>query len=705
MTTGRQSLRERLERQRVRVASPGPQSLPPRALSPEPRLPPSDPVPSLPGHSPAPQSVPVRAPSPEPLPLRTAAEPGLPMPSPAPEGESREEKIARLRAAVARTEAGWKTRAQTHRTALADSETPAPRPTANRPLDHRSLRERMSRYRRPTGEDDFVRVAAIPAQKGHERSDHDYPLPDPYGRTSLSRLPAVPRSLSARLEIDPAREGVDFGRALFVDTETGGLSGGTGTVAFLIGFGRFEGNSFRVTQFRLRSLDREPEMLVEVAAFVGERPEIVSYNGSGFDMPLLETRFVLNGLPNPFSESRHLDLLPLARRLFAPRHGNAKLIHLEGAVLNVPRDDDIPGDQIPAIFFESLRNGGHPAMESVLSHHRYDIRTLPALTLEAVSRLEDGWDSEHGEDLLGVGQHLWKREEREAATGLFERALDAGLSGRNRDRCLLRLGEQRKREGDWLAAMVSWEQVRKADTREYLEALEWFAKYEQHHREDFDRALAHIEDAQDRLERVPDWSDETRRRQRGEWEQRAVLLPQHRDRFLLRLGEQRKREGDWTAALVLWKEVRVADTREYLAALRWFAKFEEHQCGDFEKALARVRDAQERLGGVPELSAATLGRLRGEWRHRAARLLDRIARRAAGRTEEGSVPVRSAAADGGEEGHLVAGVEGGVAGAEAVVDGDADGVGVGGEGRMAADEFVPDGAGGQAGSALQLDPA
>ena len=446
------------------------------------------------------------------------------MPSPAPEGESREEKIARLRAAVARTEAGWKTRAQTHRTAIADSETPALRPTTNRPLDHRSLRERMSRYRRPSAEDDPAPVAAPRAEEGHERSDHDYPLSARYGRVSLLRLPSIPRSLSARLETDPARSGVDFGRALFVDTETSGLSGGTGTFAFLIGVGRVSGDSFRVTQFRLKSLSGEREMLEEVAAFVGGNPEIVSYNGTGFDLPLLETRFAMNELPNPFADSRHFDLLPLARRLFIPRHENARLIHLEAEVLGVERDDDIPGARIPSIFFEALRNGGHPAMESVLSHHRYDILTLPALSLEAASRLKDGWDSENGEDLLGVAQHLWKREEREAATLLFERALDAGLSRRNRHRCLLFLGEQRKREGDWSGAITLWQQVEAADTREYLESLEWLAKYEEHQRGDFERALAHVHDAQDRLPRIPDWSEEAIRRHRSEWSRRAVRL-------------------------------------------------------------------------------------------------------------------------------------------------------------------------------------
>ena len=383
----------------------------------------------------------------------------------------------------------------------------------------------MARYRRPTVENGFApTVATASAEEGYERSDHDYPLSAPYGRRSLSRLPSIPKSLSARLETDPERPSVDFSGALFLDIETSGLSLGTGTIVFLVGFGRVDGDCFRVTQFRLRSLDSERKMLEEVAAFVGDHPGLVTYNGRCFDLPLLETRFSMERLPNPFAHSPHLDLLPPSRRLFFPRHESARLGHLEREVLEVERDDDIPGHQIPSVFDQSIRYGPHPAMGSVLEHNRYDLLTLAALTLEAGSRLENGWDSEHGEDLLGVGQHLWKREEREAATSLFERALDAGLSGRNRDRCLLRLGEQRKRKGDWPAAMARWEQVRKADTREYLEALEWFAKFEEHQRGDFDRALAHVRDAQDRLPRVPDLPDEALLRRRDEWAHRAIRL-------------------------------------------------------------------------------------------------------------------------------------------------------------------------------------
>ena len=461
------------------------------------------------------------------------------LPAGGPPGERREEKLARLRAALQRTEAGWKTPRKTPRktpspprpaseAAPGADEPPAPSDETPRPaarLDHRSLRQRMSRIRSARALRPAESLPTAPAfGPGHERSDHDFPTDAAYGGHPLSRLATLPPSLAARLEPDADTPGVSLDRALFLDTETSGLAGGTGTFAFLIGVGALAGDRFRVTQFLLRSPAAEREMLEEFLAALGDRPEFVTYNGKSFDLPLLEARLALNGLPNPFADAAHLDLLTPARRLYLPRHESAKLFHLENRVLGVERHDDIPGAQIPAIFFEFLRNGEHPAMESVLEHNRYDIRSLAALTVESALRLDEDWDSEHGADLHGVGAHLLKREEHEAANRLFERALAAGLSGRNRDRCLLHLGEERKRRGDWPAATALWQRIEEADTPEYLEALRWFAKYEEHENHDYARALSHVHDAQDRLDRVPARFDETLPRRREDWARRASRL-------------------------------------------------------------------------------------------------------------------------------------------------------------------------------------
>ncbi len=364
----------------------------------------------------------------------------------------------------------------------------------------RSVRERPVTARPPAA----PAVPVGPAvREPFRREDHEFPLDSDYAGGALGRLPLVSPELAARLNLQPDEPGVDLGRAVFVDTETSGLAGGTGTFAFLIGAGWVEDGRFRIAQFLLRDPSAERAMLESFAGLVDAGRDLVTYNGKSFDVPLLETRFALNALPAPFRRSAHLDLLPPARRLFKPGHESAKLGHLERSVLGVERDDDIPGAGIPQVFFEFLHAGHHPLMKSVLSHNRYDLLTLAALAVRAAERLEDDWDSEDPASLHGVGDHLWRREESERAVSFLERALAAGLGGRLRDRCLLQLGEHWKRLDRWDAACDLWGQVADLDIPERLDALVWFAKHEEHRRGDFGAALLHVEDALERLSRVP----------------------------------------------------------------------------------------------------------------------------------------------------------------------------------------------------------
>lgn len=361
------------------------------------------------------------------------------------------------------------------------------------------------------------------ADEPFSREDHDVPLASRYGGADLVQLLEVSEEAAARLQIRPEEPGVDLSRALFLDTETSGLAGGTGTFAFLIGVGFVEEDRFRVTQFLLRNPLGEAAMLEELTVLAAGRRDLVTYNGGSFDLPLLETRFALNGVRSPFRDARHLDLLHPARRLFKPRHENARLSTLERELLEVERDDDIPGDRIPQVFFDFLRYGHHPAMESVLAHNRYDIVTLAALALRALERMDGDWHSDDPADLHGAGHHFWRRGESEVAIPLLERALSAGLAGRNRDRCLLDLGERRKQLGDWDGAIELWRRVSIVDSRERLDVLVWLAKHEEHQRKEPARALTHVEDALERLPRI-EMGRETSRRYRKELERRATRL-------------------------------------------------------------------------------------------------------------------------------------------------------------------------------------
>ena len=511
MTSGRISLAERIARSRARTVTAPLAPPDPARIS---ELPPEDPA-FRPGPT-----------APEPA----APEPVAPGPA-APEPVAQNQKAARLaraRELIRRTEGGWK---ELRVAGASNIDTAPGEPRLATPAASFGSRQALDSPKALDGrtgeEQTFPPAPDGPASSAAEepfsREDHDFPLASRYGGADLLRLTEVSEQETARLHIRSGEAGVDLARALFLDTETSGLAGGTGTFAFLIGIGYVEEDRFRVTQFLMRNPLGEAAMLEELAVLVAGRRDLVTYNGGSFDLPLLETRFALNGLRSPFRSARHLDLLHPARRLFKPRHENARLSTLEREVLEVERDDDIPGDRIPQVFFDFLRHGRHPAMESVLAHNRYDIVTLAALALKALERMADDWYSDDPADLHGAGHHFWRRGESEVAIPLLERALSAGLSGKNRDRCLLDLGERRKQLGDWAGAIDLWRQVSPMDSRERLDVLVWFAKHEEHQRKDPARALTHVEDALERLPRV-DMGRETTGRYRKELEKRASRL-------------------------------------------------------------------------------------------------------------------------------------------------------------------------------------
>ena len=444
------------------------------------------------------------------------------------ESDAKAARLARARELIRRTERGWKelrvAGAENAETAPREARLATPAASFGSPgaLDSPEAFDSFTDEDQPfvPGPDS---PATSEAEEPFSREDHDFPLASRYGGADLLRLTEVSEQETARLQIRSGEAGVDLARALFLDTETSGLAGGTGTFAFLIGVGYVQEDRFRVTQFLMRNPLGEAAMLEELAVVAAGRRDLVTYNGGSFDLPLLETRFALNGVPSLFRGARHLDLLHPARRLFKPRHENARLATLEREVLEVERDDDIPGDRIPQVFFDFLRNGRHPAMESVLAHNRYDIVTLAALALRALERMADDWYSDDPADLHGAGHHFWRRGESEVAIPLLERALSAGLSGRNRDRCLLDLGERRKQLGDWTGAIELWRQVSTMDSRERLDVLVWFAKHEEHQRKDPAQALTHVEDALERLPRV-EMGRETAGRYRKDLEKRGTRL-------------------------------------------------------------------------------------------------------------------------------------------------------------------------------------
>src|SRR5207249_3171749 len=174
----------------------------------------------------------------------------------------------------------------------------------------------------------------------------EYPLTHVHGREPLAPAFTAPLELLSTVARAAAPAG-DSRRLLFLDTETTGLAGGTGTYAFLVGVGRLDGDRFVVVQYFMRDFDEEPALLAALVPLLEQAAGVVTFNGSGFDLPLLETRFVLARRRWP-TLLPHLDLLPPARRVFTLRCADCRLTTLEREVIGLERENDVPGALIPA---------------------------------------------------------------------------------------------------------------------------------------------------------------------------------------------------------------------------------------------------------------------------------------------------------------------------------------------------------------------
>lgn len=172
------------------------------------------------------------------------------------------------------------------------------------------------------------------------------------------------------------------GRALLhFDTETTGLSGGTGTRAFMIGAADWVDRKLRVRQLYLTMMAGEQAMLEVFAGWLLPETVLVSYNGRCYDSPLLATRYRLARMANPLTGLRHLDLLFPVRRRFRGVWENCRLATIERQWLGVIREDDLPGSEAPRAWRDYLRGDSAVDLRRVLAHNDQDLRSLSALLL------------------------------------------------------------------------------------------------------------------------------------------------------------------------------------------------------------------------------------------------------------------------------------------------------------------------------------
>ena len=286
---------------------------------------------------------------------------------------------------------------------------------------------------------------------------------------------------------DPAFKGENWniGRVLFLDTETTGLSGGAGTVAFEIGLGFIDARGMVIRQYVMRDYGEEGPMLSEIADLIRKFDTIVSFNGKSFDLPLLESRMVMNQIRMPLMQMPHLDLLHAARRVYKLRLGRCNLAALEEAVLGLGREDDLPGAQVPQRYFDYVKTKEFALLEDVLRHNFDDVKSLAALTGHLCAAFREPETIVHPQDLFGVGKTLLRAGRTERGQKCLKIAGRSTLaSGAH-----MVLASSYKRQRSWAQAIDTWKSMIArgvGGTAPYIE----LAKYYEHIEKDMPRALS-----------------------------------------------------------------------------------------------------------------------------------------------------------------------------------------------------------------------
>jgi uncharacterized protein YprB with RNaseH-like and TPR domain len=241
------------------------------------------------------------------------------------------------------------------------------------------------------------------------------------GRAPISCAREANAELLALLALDPRLVGCDPGRALFLDTETTGLSGGAGTVAFLVGMGWWCDGTLVLEQLLVRTLGEEAPVLERVAERMAQASMLVTFNGKSFDLPLLRTRFVMTRMAVP-PEPPHLDLLHVARRVHRRRLGQktCRLVVIEREVLGFERQDDIESRDVSACYWHFLRTGDARALIGVIEHNAWDVVAMAALVGLYGEPLQEG---AHAADLIGVAQTLHRARALDRAMVMAEAAV------------------------------------------------------------------------------------------------------------------------------------------------------------------------------------------------------------------------------------------------------------------------------------------
>lgn len=262
---------------------------------------------------------------------------------------------------------------------------------------------------------------------------------------------------------------------LYLDTETTGLSGGVGTIAFEIGVGYFTPSGFVVEQFLMHDYPEEAQMLTRLRTLMQRFSVICTFNGRTFDIPLLKSRFLMNRIPDDTIPTAHADVLYPARRIWKLRLKKCTLGHLEEQLLHVERDDDLPGALVPQTYFQYLKDGNFAPLMRVLEHNKQDIVSLAQLFYYLCERVARPETMQNEEDLFSLARALQKQGETQAASKCYRMS----AKGAMRQQAFHAIAADEKRHGHTEAAIKLYQaMLRRGD--DPVGACEALAKLYEH---------------------------------------------------------------------------------------------------------------------------------------------------------------------------------------------------------------------------------
>lgn len=317
-----------------------------------------------------------------------------------------------------------------------------------------------------------------------------------YGCVSLEAARSFSPGILSRLY--DGVENVLIEQALFFDTETTGLAGGSGSYAFLVGLGYFQDGDFITEQLLLRDFSDEAAMLERLTQLALSHTSLISFNGKCFDVPLLSTRFAMHRREDPMRSLPHFDLLHVCRRLWGQsKLRDCRLETLERYVLKEVRVGDIPGWMIPDVFFSFLRDRCVGPLKPIVDHNRRDVLAMVGLCAwlaDILSQDEPGAANPGDPDLCVALARLWSElGHRDRSTALYHDVLKRdGLSYGVRFEAMYRWARDLKHQGEYDRAAKVWYHLLMMKP-EQLDVRVELAKWLEHHRQDYRTALGMVE--------------------------------------------------------------------------------------------------------------------------------------------------------------------------------------------------------------------